>query len=206
MRPEFNGADGMQRPATEGKPPAKREHATKPGARTERSGRGSSTEIASSGELLDSIPPSNPQIELELLGMLFVAGGDKAFELLEPEDFHDPMRAFLFGELKAAWTAKVPFQTEGALLEWMKRRAGVGRMNAHFGEGWAYEFALGMERGLPCNVGYYCSILRDLRKRRLAIHLCLTALRGAYNDSVSAPRWRKRVGQLLEKFDETKQL
>jgi replicative DNA helicase len=157
-------------------------------------------------ELLDLAPPHNEAIERELIGSLFHPEGKDAIDQLDPEDFYAEVNRFIFEEIKAASIAKVPIDSEGAVIEWMRKRKTVGRMKTLFGESWAWQLTLGMERCMPRNVPFYCRTLRDLRKRRAARDFAIRSLVGATKDSVDPARWRKHVGELLAEIDSIKDL
>lgn len=151
--------------------------------------------------LEEQVPPSNIEVERELIGCLLLDGGQVALEKLQPADFHDEFNAFLFTTIRDAWRGGVALNTKGTLLHWMSSTGKLREAKARFTRDAWYHLGCMMQTGLVCNLERYCLILRELRKKRAAKYIGTELLKKAVQDDVTAEQWRSDVSSYLKDFD-----
>jgi hypothetical protein len=99
----------------------------------------------------------------------------------------------------------VPVNSEGTILQWFKQRGAYDPASKKYPVDTAWHLADMMTKGVVANVNYYCTVLRELRKKRAAKKISLDAHKLAVQDDVPSGQWRTEVDGFLKDFDRLSQ-
>ena len=167
-------------------------------------GSGNGGMRALTDDLIDRTPPSNLEIEKELLSALFMDERcEYAFEHLEKLDFHDPFHGWLFIELNVAWQKNTPFQSSGELIALSKNRNWQDQLAKNTSSDSVLNDVMLLIRDATCsrwvpngsaaNIPYYCEVLRGLRRRRASVRLSIDLLVKAHDATMDSESWTEYV-------------
>lgn len=162
----------------------------------------------SRSELLDLAPPSNVDMERQILGGLFVTTRDVDREMitawLHEKDFFDPFYSFMFRELRTIVHLKIPM-TSVAIIQSMTERSTLRRAKSRFHENIAHDIGAMIADGLDCHAHFrhYSDVLRRLRIKRAHIQIATDMLQSAWDETKSPEDVRKMFYGSMKSLRET---
>lgn len=134
-------------------------------------------------EILDRRPPSDPELEKRVIGMLLVI--PKSLErmacLLKPRHFYDSRARAIYKHFLDLWDeGKGPLPDISLLLNRIRENGKDDEFRQR--DGPAYLAMAMYENGLESHLEYYATVLLEHAKRRAVIRAATRILVDAYSD------------------------
>jgi replicative DNA helicase len=151
----------------------------------------------SRSELLDKAPPSNCEMEKQLLGGLWVTerdvDRDRLLKWLDEKDFFDPFHQFMFRELKAISSLEIPMVAT-AIIQSMLERGTLKRARNRFHDNIQHDIGSMLADGIDCRAHfkYYAETIRRFRIQRAHIQIATDVLKLSWDEEQTPESVRKR--------------
>ena len=143
---------------------------------------------------LDDAPPHDMQLEREALYCVMVGNEQHAGIVLvglEEMDFYPVHHQELFAAMKDGWNKGVPWGTDGALTDWLKR---TGALKSQDTRHFALTCAEAMQsQGCVFYAEFYVKTLKELRERRDLVNAAKTIVQVGANRSLPLSSLRSLI-------------